>query len=706
MKRRGIFLFLTNVINPLLFATRAPIKSSSPSATTAIELIAERTVLRADGRSTTVLTARIFNDRGQPIADGTHIQFATTSGRLDSLIAEARGGVARVTLTAPEQAGTATVTANIENGVATIPARIQLTFSNDAAVKAPMDRWIRIENAGYIGYIFGIPGNQSKYVYAEDANGLATLQLYGVKMTARRFIIDTLRRYMIAEDVRLSKNGEEKIFKRFRFDFTTNSGYAERIVGFRTQQSIVDFPLLEEKILNSDEPVMSRDSWTIPDLSQAQMTVVANAITLDFETSLQFRNAVFYISGQKAYSARYHVMSPQQSALYREQLIGIGANGMWLNLPYYFNVRTDGVGTFFLRRGGQFGSSVYSQRQGWTADLDQSYSSHRGTEGLFQIINIARDDRGYRLQHNQKIDSKTDANLFADVIRGKDVFGSSQLGHNFTKFRYTVSTAMNRYQGITDTSGGTATAIPASGDWRVQNAIETYPRLFSKHSTVRYTVTSSRTDQHFWGVNNQRGPIQTENVGTRLYVNPIKIGNQMSITQSGVLGYTWVKAPSTTTGIGSSGPSYQTTTSLSRPVRWHNENLGNAQISYDYVQTPPIFLTANQAVQTPGQIPSYVRQGRQRIGFTSYIAKEERWGLSFNGSRGIDTTQSTLYSEGRVSLGGPWATRVRLTQTKVTGFGYQDVEYALIRTVNNRDVSLYYSTIAKRFQLDLTGLSF
>lgn len=692
------------MINPFLLTLPTTLESSSPATTTAIELIAERTLLRADGRSTTVLTARIFDDRGLPIADGTRVQFATTSGRLDSLIAEARGGVARVTLTAPEQAGIATVTANIENGVAAIPARLQLIFSNEASVSESMDRWVRIENAGYLGYVFGIPGNQSKYIYAENANGLASIQFYGVKMTAKRFVVDTLRRYMIAEDLTLFMDGNKLSYKRFRFDFITKSGYAERIVDFHTQQVIVSMPLLREKGLGAEEPVMSRDSWVFPDLSQAQMTVVAGAIALDFETALQFRNATFYISGQKAYSARYHVMSPQQSALYREQLVGIGASGMWLNLPYYFNVRPSGVGTLFFRRGGQFGSSVYSQRQGWTADLDQSYTSQKGAEGLFQVINVARDDRGYRLQHNQKLDSKTDASLFTDVVRGKDFFGSSQLGHNFTKFRYTISAAMNRYQGVSDTAGGNL--IPASGDWRVQNTIETFPKFVSKNSTVRYTITSSRTDQKFFGLNNQRGPIQTENVGTRLYVNPIKIGNKTTVTQSGVLGYTWVKAPSTTTGIGSSGPSYQATTSLSHPVRWHNENLGSTQLSYDFVQTPPIFLTTNQTVSIPGQIPSYIRQGRQRIGFTAYLAKEERWGVSFNGSKGIDTTQSTIFSEGRVSIGGPWAMRVRLTQTKVTGFGYQDMEYALIRSVNNRDISLYYSTTAKRFQLDLTGLSF
>lgn len=684
---------LTSVVNPIGLTS------------TAIELVAERMTIKADGRSTTILTARVFNDRGAPIADGTRIQFSTTAGRLDTLVAETRGGVARVTLTAPEQDGLATVTANIESGIGAIPARVQIAFSNDIQANASVDRWMRVEHGSYIGYVTGIPGNPNRYIYAEDKTRKSTLHYQGITLTAQRLIIDTGRRLVIAEnDVVVRQGSVERKYKHFRYDFSLGSGYGERLDDFRLRQVTVRAPLLQETILGADEPVMSRESWEFPDLSQAQITVVAGAIALDMETVLQFRNATFYVGGQKAFSARYHVMSPQQLSLYREQLFGVGATGMWLNFPYYYNVRQSGVGTLFLRRGGQFGSSVYSQRQGWTLDLDQTYTSRSGTEGLFQVLNVARSDRGYRLQHNQKFDRRTDFNFFADVVRGKDFFGSSQVSHSFPTFRLAVSAAANRYQGYIDTASGAK--LPSSGDWRVQTTVETFPKLIAPKATVRYTLTGSHTDQRFFGSNNQRGPIQTDNAGTRLFANPIKLGHQTTLNQSGVVGYTWVKAPSNTTGIGASGPSYQTTTSLARPVRWRSSNLGNAQLSYDYVQTPPLFLTTTTTATVPGQLPSFVRQGRQRVSLSTYLNRDDRWGLSFTGSKGIDTTQSTVFSEGRVSLVGPWAARVRLTQTQVTGFGYRDWEYAFIRTVNNREVALYYSTIAKRFQLDLTGLSF
>ena len=80
----------------------------------AVDLKPEKPVIRADGRSTSVIAARVFDDRGAPVADGTRVQFSTTLGRLDTQVAETRGGFARVTLTAADQPGTATITANLE----------------------------------------------------------------------------------------------------------------------------------------------------------------------------------------------------------------------------------------------------------------------------------------------------------------------------------------------------------------------------------------------------------------------------------------------------------------------------------------------------------------------------------------------------------------------------------------------------------------
>jgi hypothetical protein len=157
--------------------------------------------------------------------------------------------------------------------------------------------------------------------------------------------------------------------------------------------------------------------------------------------------------------------------------------------------------------------------------------------------------------------------------------------------------------------------------------------------------------------------------------------------------------------VGSSGSSLQTTTALAQPVRWRSEALGTFQLSYDFFQTPPLFIATGPTTPTTG-VPVSNRQGRQRLSASTFLSKGEKWSFSLNGSRGLDTFQSTLFTETRIALTGPWYARLRLTQAQFTSIGYRDFEYSLIRSINGREVALYYSTIARRLQLDLTGLSF
>jgi hypothetical protein len=65
----------------------------------------------ADGRSQTAITARVRDQNGQNVPDGTAVTFSTTAGTLSSNgIAGTSGGLATVTLTSSRNAGRATVT--------------------------------------------------------------------------------------------------------------------------------------------------------------------------------------------------------------------------------------------------------------------------------------------------------------------------------------------------------------------------------------------------------------------------------------------------------------------------------------------------------------------------------------------------------------------------------------------------------------------
>lgn len=80
-----------------------------------IEVIANPTTISAYG-GVSVITAILHDGTGQPVADGTVVQFFTDLGRIDEQ-GRTNDGVARVNLVADGRSGTANVTASSGGGI-------------------------------------------------------------------------------------------------------------------------------------------------------------------------------------------------------------------------------------------------------------------------------------------------------------------------------------------------------------------------------------------------------------------------------------------------------------------------------------------------------------------------------------------------------------------------------------------------------------
>jgi hypothetical protein len=80
--------------------------------------------LEADGKSSTRITAEVFDRNGNHVPDNTLVTFSTTAGTLSSDTATTTQGIAAVQLTSPVNAGTGTISATA-GGIA---ERISVTF--------------------------------------------------------------------------------------------------------------------------------------------------------------------------------------------------------------------------------------------------------------------------------------------------------------------------------------------------------------------------------------------------------------------------------------------------------------------------------------------------------------------------------------------------------------------------------------------------
>ncbi|MBC8102270.1 MAG: hypothetical protein H7Z41_06760 [Cytophagales bacterium] len=671
----------------------APVVSAAGVAT--IQITAERTLLRADGRSTTALRAQVRDENGVLVPDGTRVRFSATAGRLENTVVETQAGIASVFLTAADLAGTAVVTVNLESGLQAAPANITIRFSVDAETSETGTNWVRVDGA-YVGYI-----SDYQTIQANGRRGKSP-----AKITYRSFTVtaDSLQLDVKSNLLRAQGNvtvreggGEALTFNALRYDLLQGTGVAERLDEGRSLA--VELSLLGGEMVVTppleNAPPLVRDTWQLKDLSDGNVAIVARSLSLNPGSQIRFARATFYLNGEKTLSVPNHVMELQQGQLFREQIIGLGPTGVSVDLPLYYDVRPQGIGTLHVRRGAQVGSSAYSVRPGWRADLDQSYSGRNGAEGTVEVNNLAQGDWGLRLRHAQRLGSDTRGSLFVDFPNNRDLFLTSQASRSFKSFTLNAVGYASRSPGYDNLFTGER--VGAGGILRGQLYVQTNPRPFLRERRLSYTLSAGTSRQNFYGFSSDRqGVLVNNNANLRLNTAPIALAPSVSLTQSLSVGQAFISGSAVDrrvyTGQGS-GMTLLGSTAVNRTFG----RLGAGSLTYDYAQTP-LGLGFSNGLGTA--------IGKHRAGVNLSLGDEAKLSLSVNASQGLDVPNTTVFSNVLFGLGGPWRGRFTFTATRYGGFGYRDSEFALVRRIAGRDVALYYSTTARRVRLDFAGVRF
>lgn len=634
-----------------------------------IRLTSERDVLLADGKNSATLTAEVRDDRGSVVADGTLVRFTTTNGRLDTTVAATRNGVARVTLTAADLPGTALVTANLD-GAGSVPAQITLSFSSEIETVFTGSNWVRVDGSDYVGY-----AADAGLIQAMGKNGGARVTYRGSEIHGDTLELNVRENRVLAlGNVTLARGGEKREYSSLRYDLTTGEGTGERLDDGKPQVLMVQGARLQETAAPSADAA-GGETFTLADISGASLTVKARSIALEPNVRLQFRRAEFYLDGNKILALPYHVMALGQESLWAEQVVGYGAHGLTVDFPLHYDVRPEAIGTLHIRRSPRVSASAYSTRPGWSLDLEQAYNRGGAADGTLEVTGVTRRDWGARWTHTQRVDGRTHGQFYADFPNHSDLFGNTTLTRAFRGFSATATATGSRTAAI---GGG------AGGDWRGQVYAETDARTVGGVRQLQYTLNLSAARNGFYGPNAPPA-YTTRTTGVRLFTAPLALGRATKLSQSLSLGQTWT---SQTARFARSGASVLGTVSLTHA--WGR--LGTTTLTYDHTQTPESGI--------------YRRAGRHRLGANLFFANGARWSLMLSGVRTLDQPLSSVYGNCRFSLGGPWSGRVTVIASRLSTFRYHEVEYALIRRVGGRDIAVYYSTTARRLQLDLTGARF
>lgn len=679
---------------PVVAAICLTLGSASSAAAqdvAAIDLVAERTTVKSDGRSTTVITARVFDAKGNAVQNGTRVRFTTTAGRLDTAVTATQNGVARVTLIAADQPGDALVVAVLDTPGQSVPAKITIAFRKDADNTQIENTWTRIEGTQYVGYV-----KDFQVIQANGKDGGASITYRTVTVTADFIQYNLKNNSILAKGNVTVANGDAKRqFYQLRFDFNREEGVAERMVEEgRPAPFYLKGRALEETPWEENRVHPSTVYWTPEDLSEASITIVSRSIAIAPNGTMQFRRATFYVDGNKTFSVPFHVMSPDQDSIYKEQVVGLGPNGITVDFPYYYDVRPRAIGTVYLRHGARISSSAYSNRPGWWFDMLQSYNGARGTNGSFELLGLSRPDWSARFRHGQSLDKNTTASLYMDFPYHRDAFVTSQLSRSFKSFSLSGTLAASRYQGALDPITGERGK--ASGDIRGQILAETVDRPMFKTKTVRYTLNASGARQSFYSGNAlARGVLNSQTVGTRMYTTPFTVSKQTSFTQSLSVGHTWIQGKVGSVGV-SEGASIFGTSALRRDFNGGN----SAVLTYDYTQTPLLQTQTNNAFDS-----AYIA-AKHRIGLNVTVGNGGWWAVNLGGTRGLDRPQTSLNGTFDVRFGAKWRGQITTYQSAIADSRYQEIQYGIFHTIASREFGVYYSTTYKRVQFDFSAARF
>ncbi|MES2460482.1 MAG: Ig-like domain-containing protein, partial [Armatimonadota bacterium] len=399
-----------------------------------IQITTERDIIRADGRSTTLISVQVRDDRGVFVPDGTRVRFSTTAGQLENSIVETQGGIARVTLTAANLPGVALITINLEGVPQAAQTNTRITFTSDADPAETGTSWVKI-NGAYVAYLTDYHVIQAN---GKRDKSKARFEYRSLVVSADSLQLDVQSNLLqaVGNVVVTQANGPELTFNALRYDLAQSQGSAERLDEGRATPVLLTGTggQIVTSEVPADSPPMNRSAWELKDVSDSNVAIVARSIALNPNNQIQFIRATFYINGTNTVSLPRHVMELKQGQLFREQIIGLGPNGVSVDLPLYYDMRPNGIGTLHVRRGAQVGTSAYSVRPGWRADLEQSYNGKNGVEGLVEVNNLAQGDWGARLRHSQRLGPTTRGSLFVDFPNNRDLFLTSQVSRTFKTF--------------------------------------------------------------------------------------------------------------------------------------------------------------------------------------------------------------------------------------------------------------------------------
>lgn len=612
-------------------------------------------VVRSDGHSTTTITAEVRDSSGRIVPDGTQVHFTTTAGRIDE-VAPTVAGRARATFTSDAIEGVAQVSAFSGGSSATLSIRM----AENPEALTPASRVMTLSGK-YVAY------SESRGVL--EGIGDIRLTWKGQLITAQAVQADLLSNVIRAQDgVTVQARHKKASVTGDRIAIDMLSDQATLVTGDKRQ--VIDLPTLSA--LTGSITALAPNPVVWDDLTDSQMLWVAKRAVVIPGQKVQLSQTSAYLGGQRIVHLPYHEVSLTEGLSSQgQQYLGVGTNGLTIDLPYYLGMSPEASTSLRLRRGQPTGFGWYGTNPGWELDLQRQYGLPGGTQGTFAFDRITSSDWGLHWDHSQHLAKGTQAYALLEYPAHRDLFTNLNLSHQGHWGGLTLNLSGNKLEGH-----GFSRTLDLSA--------ESAPRPLG--GGLRLSLESRLYDARngdfvaFDGKQYAVAPSYSREVGLRLTPAVLKLGR-------GGLS-SWLSVKQVWGSADRSGFGVEGSAVFNQPIG----RTGGMTLNYSYNQFPGVTF--------------YGPAGRQNLSASLRISPVKRLSLSTFGSLGLDSPTRTLTVNAAYSFGPLWRLELEQTAYHFQTLQEADLQFGISRSLGARSLTLYWSRLQHRVLFEVTGGTF
>jgi len=646
------------LIHALALLAAVPAVGIRPAqAAGSIRVTLSPNVLLADGISTATVTAEVRNSSGRPARDGTEVRFYTTAGNITQ-VAFTSAGVARATLTASSvpQSANVSVSVGIDQSVTVVPMVSKLV---EASVGG---RVLRISGK-YVAF-----SEDKRFIQADEQ---VKLRYRSVEVEANSIQIDVNQNTVKAIGrVQVASDDKTLVGDRLWLDLKSFEGY---ILSVGTRQWFSAYGLTELP----ERPKNVNPDFELVDLSDSKLLWVGKQANYIMDERVQIQGGRAYVGGIKSIRMPYHQVSLQGGfGAEQGQYVGLGSEGLTLDLPLYVKMSPGASTAFHVGYGSRSGGiGHFTRNNGLSVDLVQKYGFMGASEGEAMVTNLASlTGWGGQWTHNQQVTKTTRLVANLQFPEHRDLYGGLNLTSGLPVGTVQMALAGQK---------------PHNADFAKSMSLgfETKPKPVA-NGNVNLSVETSflmRDAQQVRVTRGLRVPVedtQYQAIGLKARPKSVQLAKGLTLESSAAL-----RAVSGNTPNAGFGPALETSLNKQLPRN------GYVKLGFGY----------NQLATVNDLLPN---TGKMTANLSANYAVTKKLKLTYLGTMALDVENRNSIFQVSYQLTPKWRLDALHTLYQFGQFGNFDYQLGIARALGSRELAIYWSHHQHKFVFEFGAARF